>query len=59
MNDTTLVTEVFPSVPRPTLPPHDTIMLSPGELAIMFQSEGFALKVTDTFTDDPHLSMTL
>ena len=35
------------------------MMLSPGELSIMFQSEGFAPKVADTFTDDPHLSMTL
>ena len=34
------------------------MMLSPGELSIMFQSEGFAPKVTDTI-DDPHLSMTL
>ena len=34
-------------------------MLSPGELAIMFQSEGFTPKVTDTFANDPHLSMTL
>ena len=25
----------------------------------MFQSEGFAPKVTDTFADNPHLSMTL
>ena len=59
MNDTTLVMEVFSSAPRPTLPPHNTIMLSPGELAIMFQSEGFALKVAKTFVDDLHLSMTL
>ena len=59
MNDTTLVTEVFSSALRPTSPPHDTIMLSLGELAIMFQSEGFAPKVADTFVDDPHLSMML
>ena len=59
MNDTTLAMEVFSSVPRPASPPRDTMMLSPGELSIMFQSEGFALKVADTFTDDPHLSMTL
>ena len=42
-----------------SLPPRDTMMLSPGELTIMFQSEGFAPKVADTFTDNPHLSMTL
>ena len=59
MNDTTLVTEVFPSAPRPASPPHDTMMLSPGELSIMFQSEGFAPKVADAFVDDPHLSMSL
>ena len=34
-------------------------MLSPGELSVMFQSEGFAPKVADAFADDPHLSMTL
>ena len=59
MNDTTLATEVFPSVPRPASPPRVTMMLSPGELSIMFQSEGFAPKVADAFVDDPHLSMTL
>ena len=59
MNDTTLATEVFSSVPRPASPPRDTMMLSPGELSIMFQSECFTPKVADTFTDDPHLSMTL
>ena len=59
MNATTLATEVFPSAPRPASPPHDMMMLSPGELSIMFQSEGFTLKVADTFADDPHLSMTL
>ena len=59
MNDTTLATEVFPSALWPASPPHDMIMLLPGELSIMFQSEGFAPKVADTFTDDPHLSMTL
>ena len=59
MKDTTLATEAFSSAPRPTSPPHDTMMLSPGELSIMFQSEGFTQKVADAFTDDPHLSMTL
>ena len=59
MKDTTLATEVFSSVPRPASPPRNTMMLSPGELSIMFQSEGFAPKVANTFTDDPHLSMTL
>ena len=59
MNNTTLATEVFPSAPQPASPPRDTMMLSPGELSIMFQSEGFALKIADTFIDDHHLSMTL
>ena len=35
------------------------IMLSPGELAIMFQSEGFTLKVAEAFVDNPTLSMML
>ena len=59
MNDTTLATEVLPSVPQPTSPPRDTMMLSPGELAVMFQTDGFAPKVTQAFVDDPHLSMML
>ena len=59
MNDTTLATEVFPSALQPASPPCDTMMLSPGELSIMFQSEGFTPKVADAFANDPHLSMTL
>ena len=35
------------------------MMLFPGELAIMFQSEGFAPKVTQAFINDPTLSMML
>ena len=35
------------------------MMLSPGELSIMFQMEGFTPKVADAFIDDPHLSMSL
>ena len=59
MNDTTLVTEVFSSVLRPTLPPHDMMMLSPGELSIMFQTNDFAPQVAQAFIDNPTLSMTL
>ena len=59
MNDTTLATEVFSSAPQLTSPPHDMMMLSPGELTIMFQSEGFTPKVTQAFVDDPTLSMML
>ena len=58
MNDATLATEAFSSVPQPTSP-RDTIMLSPGELAIMFQTDGFAPKVAQAFVNDPHLSMML
>ena len=59
MNDTTLVTEVFSSALRPASPPRDTMMLSPGELTIMFQSEGFTPKIAETFVNDPTLSMML
>ena len=59
MNDTTLVTEVFSSAPRPTSPPQNTMMLSPGELAIMFQTEDFAHQIATAFDDDPTASMTL
>ena len=57
--DTTLATEVFSSAPQLTSPPHDMMMLSPGELTIMFQSENFAHQVTQAFINDSTTSMTL
>ena len=59
MNDTTIVTEVFSSVPQLTSLPCDMMMLSPRELTILFQMRNFAHQVTQTFVDDPTTSMTL
>ena len=60
MNYTTLATEVlFSSTLQPTSPLHDTMMLSPGELAIMFQTNDFAPQVPQAFVNDPTLSMML
>ena len=57
--DTTLVTGVQPPVPQPTSPPQDTMMLSPGELAIMFQTGNFAHQIAQAFNDNSTASMML
>ena len=57
--DTTIATEALSSAQQPTSPPCDTMMLLPGELTIMFQSENFANQVAQVFIDDPTTSMTL
>ena len=59
MNDTTIATEVLSSVPQTTSPPHNMMMLSPGELAILFQTRNFAHQVAQTFVNDPTTSMML
>ena len=57
--NTTLVTGVQPPAPWPTSPPQNTMMLSPGELAIMFQTGNFAHQITQAFDDNSTTSMTL
>ena len=59
MHDTTVATEALSSAPWPTSPPRDTMMLSPGELAIMFQSRNFTQQIALAFNNDPTTSMTL
>ena len=57
--DTTLVTEVQPPVLQPTSPPQETMMLSAGELIIMFQTGSFTHQIAQAFDDDSTASMTL
>ena len=59
MHDTTLATGVQPPAPQPTSPPHDTLMLSPGELTIMFQTKDFSHQIALAFNNDPTTFMTL
>ena len=58
-HDTTLATEVFSSAPWLTSPPCDMMMLLPGELAIMFQTENFTHQVAQAFINDPTTSTML
>ena len=49
----------LPRVPSPTLPTYDNMMLSPGELSLMFEDRDFPQRVADTFPDEPAVRMTL
>ena len=59
MHDTTVVIEALSSAPQPTPPPHNMMMLSPEELAIMFQTRDFTQQIALAFNNDPTAFMTL
>ena len=49
----------LPRAPSPTLPPYDNMMLSPGELSLMFEDREFPQQTVDAFPDEPAVAMTL
>ena len=59
MHNTIVATEALPSAPQPTSPPHDAMMLSPGELSIIFQTGDFTQQIALAFNDNPTASMML
>ena len=49
----------LPRVPSPTLPAYDNMMLSPGELSLMFEDRDFPQQAANAFLDEPAVGMTL
>ena len=49
----------LPCVPSPTLPAYDNMMLTPGELSLMFEDREFPQQTVDAFPDEPAVVMTL
>ena len=49
----------LPRAPSPTLPAYDNMMLSPGELSLMFEDRDFPQRAADAFLDEPAIGMTL